>query len=105
MSFKYPYQIFANSDDAENALVDMLTTDPIEPLTVLMVDVDTGKYKVWDAAEPATAAAVLSEKYEGVGRGSIWKSGTFFKDVLIWPAGIDEGLKQNAFGATQVSVF
>lgn len=104
-------RIFAGSDKAHTAVGTANFSDATPVLTPLMIEVaaegaaSTGALVPWDGTTACAAVALLALEHDGVATTcTYYKSGTFDINVIIWPAGVDEALKQNAFLGTAISV-
>lgn len=104
-------RVFAGSDTAHTAVGSVAISDKTPALTPLMIEVvaegatGTGALVVWDGVTPCAAVAILAIDHDGVSEMcTYYKSGTFDVNAIVWPEGIDEALKQNAFLGTPISV-
>lgn len=98
-------RIFAGSDKAHTAVGVVAFTEATPALTPLMLEETNGVLVPWDGVHAGQAIGVLALDHDGVSStGTYYKSGTFDINVIIWPAGVDEALKQNAFLGTAISV-
>lgn len=103
-------RVFAGSDKAHTAIGAVAFTEATPALTPLMIEVPaagdpTGMLVPWDGTTPCAAVAVLALDHDGTSPTcTYYKSGTFDIAALIWPEGMDDALKQNAFLGTAISV-
>jgi hypothetical protein len=98
------FQPLAGSDPAHSATGASGITTAVLALTPLMLS-DAGALVVWDGKAAGTAVGVLALDSDGTGATlPYFKSGTWRSEDLLWPEGVSESLKMNAFAGTAISV-
>lgn len=99
------YQPLGGSDDAQTAIGVSGLAAATPALTPLMIDAVKNVLVAWDGAHAGTAVGVLALNAPvGTTRITYYKSGTFRTENVLWPQGISDILKQNAFTGTGISV-
>ncbi|MBL5914889.1 head decoration protein [Enterobacter asburiae] len=98
-------RIFAGSDQAHTGIVAVAFSGPVAALTPLMVEASSGAMVAWDGQNAGQAAAVLALDHDGVSsRATVYKTGTFDIDAVLWPDAADTVKKLNAFAGSAISV-
>lgn len=99
------YQPQGGSDPAHTALGASGISAATPAMTPLMLDAATGALVVWDGAKAGTAIGVLALALAGTETQlTYFKTGTFRREDLKWPQGVDAVRLLNAFAGTAVSV-
>lgn len=98
-------RVFSGSDPAYTAVGAVLFTDVTPALTPLMLEATQGVLVPWDGINAGQAVAVLALEHNGVSStGSYYKTGTFDISVILWPVGVTDIKKRNAFVGSAISV-
>lgn len=98
-------RVFSGSDPAFTAIGSVAFAAATPALTPLMLDAVNGVLVPWDGLNAGQAVGILALGHDGVAAtGTYYKSGTFDIGVIVWPAGLDDAHKRNAFAGTAISV-
>ncbi|HEJ7174546.1 TPA: head decoration protein [Serratia marcescens] len=99
------HRIFAGSDVAHTAIGASGLSKETPPLTPLMLAAEGGLLVAWDGQAAGAAVAVLALPHDGTAPLlTYYKSGTFAIESLLWPEGVTDPMKRNAFTGTAISV-
>lgn len=97
------HYIFAGNDAVHTATAATSIAVATPALTVLMLDA-TGNMVAWNGTAAGAAVGVLALALEGTETTlTYYKSGTFVTDALIWPSGVADNIKANAFVGSAIS--
>lgn len=98
-------RIFSGSDPAYTAMAPVAFGAATPALTPLMLEQTQSVLVPWDGTNAGQAIGVLALDHDGVSpMGTFYKSGTFDITLIIWPAGVTDAKKRNAFTGTAISV-
>lgn len=98
------FQPQGGSDPAWSATGTSGITVATPALTPLMLN-NQDVLVPWDGSNAGTAVGVLSLNIDGTDTTvPYFKSGTWRMEDLVWPEGITDAMKRNAFTGTAISV-